>query len=268
VKRSEARCTTSARGTTPGGAPKKQLEQKDALHAGRKPREVPAGVTVKEPCNAYPNHKKALQDVGELSPRAWKNCEEATTLLVSRFGMGRLVPDLGRTTSRPCGLDGEEVRTGPTGRLHPPRALRVQVRLRCRTAGNAHAVRAGVRTIDEEGPPARKTGRGPKAFEAAEIRATLGGRVTPGLEAMILSGVNWGFGNADCGTRPFVAPDLAGGRTTTGPRRGSPAVAETVGVIPQGRGARYPAGRPRYLTLDLLNSGWLLPWVAGSITYA
>src|SRR6476620_1244386 len=55
----------------PDGSLKKYLEQKDDLHAGRKPRDTSEGVTVKVLCNAYLNHKKAFLDAGELSPRTW-----------------------------------------------------------------------------------------------------------------------------------------------------------------------------------------------------
>src|SRR5947209_14690307 len=51
----------------PDGALARYLEQKDALHAGRKPRESSDGVTVKDMANAFLNHKKALLDAGELS---------------------------------------------------------------------------------------------------------------------------------------------------------------------------------------------------------
>src|SRR3954469_24843525 len=61
----------------PEAALRKYLDQRDALHAGRKPREVvSAGVTVKDVCNAFLNHKQALVDAGELSPRTWKNGKE------------------------------------------------------------------------------------------------------------------------------------------------------------------------------------------------
>lgn len=80
----------------PDGALKKSLAEKDALHAGRKPREVSAGVTVKDLANAYLNHKKSLQEAGELSPRTWRNCEEAATVVVGQFGKSRLVADLGQ----------------------------------------------------------------------------------------------------------------------------------------------------------------------------
>src|SRR5579864_4917120 len=55
----------------PDAALAKYLEQKDALHAGRKPRESIDGVTVKELCNQFLNAKQAQVDTGELSPRTW-----------------------------------------------------------------------------------------------------------------------------------------------------------------------------------------------------
>jgi hypothetical protein len=52
----------------PDGALKEYLEQKDALHAGRRPRGATEGATVHEPVNRFLNQKQALVDVGELSP--------------------------------------------------------------------------------------------------------------------------------------------------------------------------------------------------------
>src|SRR5262245_58468856 len=49
----------------PDGALAKYLEQKDALHAGRKPREETEGVMVKELCNQFLNAKQALVESGE-----------------------------------------------------------------------------------------------------------------------------------------------------------------------------------------------------------
>src|ERR1700674_3301710 len=52
----------------PDAALAKYLEQKDALHPGRKPRADPEALTVKELCNAFLNAKQALVDAGELAP--------------------------------------------------------------------------------------------------------------------------------------------------------------------------------------------------------
>src|SRR5262245_40751477 len=61
----------------PDGALKKYLERKDDLHAGRTPRPDPEALTVKDLANAYLNHKQALLDAGELSPRTWRGYREA-----------------------------------------------------------------------------------------------------------------------------------------------------------------------------------------------
>src|SRR5437868_2697155 len=79
----------------PDGALKKYLEQKDALHAGHKPREDAGAATVKRLVNDFLNHKRALLDNGELSPRTWAEYKETTDLLVAHLGKGRLVADLG-----------------------------------------------------------------------------------------------------------------------------------------------------------------------------
>src|SRR5258708_16822458 len=53
----------------PDAALKKYLEQKEALHAGRAPRPDPDELTVKALVNAFLNHKDALLDAGDVSPR-------------------------------------------------------------------------------------------------------------------------------------------------------------------------------------------------------
>src|SRR5438105_8145770 len=55
----------------PDAALTKYLDQKDALHAGRKPRADPEALTVKDAANAFLIAKQALVDGGELSPRTW-----------------------------------------------------------------------------------------------------------------------------------------------------------------------------------------------------
>jgi hypothetical protein len=78
----------------PEAALDKYLEQKDDLHAGRTPRADAESLKLKDIANQYLNYKKALTDVGELSPCTWRNAKEATDLLVERFGKTRLVTDL------------------------------------------------------------------------------------------------------------------------------------------------------------------------------
>src|SRR5436305_12118990 len=77
----------------PDGALKKYLEQKDALHAGRKPREATGGVTIKDLCNQFLNAKRALVESGELTNRSWQDYKAACDLCVSHFGKNRLVAE-------------------------------------------------------------------------------------------------------------------------------------------------------------------------------
>src|SRR4051794_14472847 len=50
----------------PNAALNKYLAEKDALHAGRKPRPDTEGFTVKDAANTFLNHKRSLLDAGEL----------------------------------------------------------------------------------------------------------------------------------------------------------------------------------------------------------
>src|SRR6476659_6143930 len=55
----------------PDAALRKYLDQKDALHAGRRPRPEAEGVTVKALANAFLTHKQVLLAAGELTARTW-----------------------------------------------------------------------------------------------------------------------------------------------------------------------------------------------------
>jgi hypothetical protein len=79
----------------PDAALKKSLEQKDALHAGRKPRLDLVAVTVKNVANAFLRHKDALLAAREMSPRTRREYQDATVRLLARLGKQRIVADLG-----------------------------------------------------------------------------------------------------------------------------------------------------------------------------
>jgi hypothetical protein len=79
----------------PDGALKKYQEQAEALHVGRKPREDNGALTVKELCNEFLAAKAASRDAGKLTPRSWQDYKAAGVVLVTHFGKGRLVADLG-----------------------------------------------------------------------------------------------------------------------------------------------------------------------------
>jgi hypothetical protein len=78
----------------PDAARAKYLDQKDALNAGRKPREATEGATVKDAANSFLNSKQALVDAGELSPRTWAEYKAACDAVLTAFGKSRLLADL------------------------------------------------------------------------------------------------------------------------------------------------------------------------------
>jgi hypothetical protein len=83
----------------PKSAEDKYLAQKDALHAGRKPREqVSAGVTIKALCNAFLALKLSRVGSGELSPLTFDKYKQVAELIVKAFGKHRLVADVGPAT--------------------------------------------------------------------------------------------------------------------------------------------------------------------------
>lgn len=237
----------------PDGALQKYLEQRDYLHAGRKPRTAAEAVTVKELVNRYLTGKQALVTAGELSPRTFQNCKEATDLLVARLGRQRVVADLGPD-------DFADLRNKMTKRWGPVRVRDFIQRIRSvfKFGYEAGLLAAPMRFGPGFARPTKKTIRlerarkGPRLFEAAELRRLLAKAGTP-LAAMILLGVNAGFGNADCGTLPLNALDLTGGwvnyhRPKTGITRRCPLWPETVEALKEAL-ARRPEPR------DLVNAG-------------
>ncbi len=220
----------------PDGALKKYLEQKDALHAGRKPRDETAGVTIKELCNGFLLAKRALVESGELTNRSWQDDKAACDLIVSHFGKSRLVGDLDPE-------DFTALRGKMAKKWSPVTLGNVIQRMRVvfKFAWDNGQIDRPVRYGQGFKRPSRKVVRierarkGPKLFTADEIRRLLATASTS-MRAMILLGINGGFGNADCGHLPLSAVDLKAGmidfpRPKTGIPRRCPLWPETVQAI-------------------------------------
>jgi integrase len=209
----------------PDAALAKYLAEKDALHAGRKPRPEAGAVTLKDACNAFLNHKQTLLDAGWLSSLTWLKYKEVTDLLIARLGKTPLVGDLGPD-------DFAAIHRWMTTRWG---ALRVRdfiqhIRSVFKHALESELIEKPVRFGPGFARPSRKTmrleraARGTKMFEAEEIRRMLDAAGQP-LKTMLLLGVNGALGNSDIGKLPLSALDLNGGwvnypRPKTGiPRR-------------------------------------------------
>jgi integrase len=195
----------------PDAALQAYLDQKDALHAGRTPRPDPEALTVKDLANAFLNAKQALVDTGELARLTWGDYKTACDEIVASFGKNRLLTDLAPD-------DFARLRTRMAMKWGPQRLGKTIQFSRCvfKYAYDAGLIDRPVRFGPDFKRPSKKVLRlhrakqGPKLFTVEEVRKVLDIADTQ-LHAMILLGINCGFGNADCGTLPRTALDLDGG---------------------------------------------------------
>jgi integrase len=220
----------------PDGALAKYDEQKEALHAGKKPRESTEGLTVKELVNRFLTEKQARVDTGELTALTWGDYKTACDEVVAAFGKGRLVADLGPDDFAP--LRKKMAKRWGHHRL----AKTIQfIRSVFKFGFDSDLIDRPIRFGAGFNRPSKKTFRlhrasqGAKLFTADEIRRLIAA-ATPQHRAMILLGINCGFGNADCGTLPLTAVDLDAAmidypRPKTGIPRRCPLWPETVTAI-------------------------------------
>ena len=210
--------------------------QADALHSGRTPRPNSDGLTIRDLCNYFLTSKQRLLDTGEIVPRTFVDYKRITDRLVTAFGKSRLVDDLAADDF--ARLRAELAKTlGPVrlgGEIN-------QVKMVFKYGHDAGLIEKIVRYGSEFRKPSRKTLRknravnGQRMFEAVEIRKIVDSASQP-LRAMILLGINCGFGNTDCGTLPISAIDLEGGwidfpRPKTGIERRCPLWPNTVSAL-------------------------------------
>jgi integrase len=222
------------RWSDPEGSLESYLRQKDDLHAGRTPRPDTGAVTVKDIANGFLNAKRDAVDAGELSLRMWKDYQDACSEAVTAFGKGRLVRDL-----RPVDLAQLRKRLSlKWGAYRLSKAVQC-IRTLLKFAYDSEMIDQPIR-FGEFKRPSKKVLRlhrarqGAKLFTASEIRQMIDA-AGPSLRAMILLGINCGFGPADCGALPVSAIDFSNvldfPRPKTGILRRCPLWVETVEAL-------------------------------------
>jgi integrase len=184
------------------------LADRDYLLAGRTPPLHRDGLTVRDLCNKFLSSKKLLMDSGELSPRTWGDYYMTCEGMVEAFGKTRLVSDL-------AGADFEKLRAAFAKTLGPV-ALGNEIQ-RVRTvlkfAYDEELIEKPVRFGSSFKKPSRKSMRkarhaaGSRMIEAADLRQLIDAAGVP-LKAMILLGINCGFGQTDVSALPVAAIDL------------------------------------------------------------
>jgi len=233
--------------------------QVDNLQAGgggdatvvRTEEEAKGKLTVKDMCNAFLTAKLRQLESGEITPRTFTDYRSATDRLIAAFGKRRRVDDLRAT-------DFEKLRADIAKGNGPVRLgnLIQQIKTAFKYAYDSgmidHPVKFGphFRKPDKKVMRKHRATGGKKCFTADEIHQLLDGKVIqdengeekriPGVSiqvrAMILLGINCGFGNSDCASLPQDVVDLDNGwidyaRPKTGIDRRCPLWPETVDAL-------------------------------------
>jgi integrase len=221
----------------------------DDLHAGRTPRTKTDGLTVADLCNRFLTAKLRKTEAGEIGPRSFGEYRDTTDLLVNAFGRTRLVDDLSAD-------DFETLRASMAGRWGPFRLSSVITRVKTvfRYAFDSGLIDRPPRYGGEFQKPGKATLRkhraanGQRMLEPADLHRLMDAASVT-MRAMILLGLNAGFGNTDLATLPLSALDLDSGwitfpRPKTGIERRAPLWPETVAALRAASAAR-PAPRDR-----------------------
>ena len=221
----------------PDGALDNYLDQKDDLHAGRKPRgRRTGGIAVRELCNRFLKAKRDLVASGDMKERTWTDYRDACAVVVETFGPNRAVDDL-----RPEDFD---TLRAVLARRHSAIVLRnviQRVRSVFKWASDMDHVERPLKFGPHfKSPPKKRIRRerreaGEKLFTAVEIRAMINNADVP-MKAIVLLGVNGGLGNTDIAELPIKAFDLDRGwidypRPKTEVERRIPLWPETVKAI-------------------------------------
>jgi integrase len=210
--------------------------QKDALHAGKRPRVESDALTLKDLANDFLNMKQARVASGELSPRTMAEYVLVAKTLVKFFGDRRFVTDL-------LPDDYSELRNWMAkkwGLYRLGNSVKA-ARSVFKFAFESGKIDKPVRFGPNFSAPNKKTMRiyrskqERKLFTAQECRDLIEAASVP-MRAMVLLGLNCAFGNADCANLPLSAIDLAGGwvnfpRPKTGVERRCPLWPETISSI-------------------------------------
>ncbi|MFV1968385.1 MAG: tyrosine-type recombinase/integrase [Pirellulaceae bacterium] len=211
----------------------KYLDERDDLYAGRKPRANRDGVTVGRACDHFLHTKKARVESGELTEATWRDYQITAKRVVKVLGRDRLVDDL-----RPEDFDALRRDFAKTCGLVAIRNQITHARMIFNYAYKAGLIDCPIRFGANFSRPSAQSirrQRTPRMFEAVEVRRMLDA-AKPTMKAMILLGVNCGFGCADVGRLPKSAIDLKTGwvtfpRPKTGTERRVPLWAETIEAV-------------------------------------
>lgn len=196
----------------PDAALAKYLQDRDYLQAGQTPPGEQA--TLADVLNGFYDDKLRSLESGEITQRTFDEYEAVCEVIGETLGKHRPVAtisydDLGKLRS--------VLSKGKGGRQLSPVSIKRLLSLARMVFNHAneemgHAIRykKALRSPAARALRQARNEVGERLFTPAELR-DLVKTARPQLRAMILLGINCGFGNGDCGTLPIEALDLDGG---------------------------------------------------------
>jgi integrase len=234
------------------------MRQKDDLLAGREPKSKAqaeaegTGLVVGKLCDDFLNWKRELLTTGELSQRTFTTYLQSCQRLSAALGKHKLVEEL-------TAADFQSLRNA-LARDRSPVTLRgdvLNIRMVFKWGYDHGLIKNPPRYGQAFAIPGKATLRrarqasGKRMFEADELRKIIDAAPQP-MKAMILLGINCGFGATDCSTLPRSAVDLKAGwidfpRPKTAVERRCPLWPETIAALQEAfeldREARDPADK-------------------------
>ncbi len=184
---------------------KKYLAEKDYLHAEKKPPTLKDGLILKDLVNRFLTSKQQRIDTGELSGRTFQSYLATCERVLVKFGKSRLVED----------LNPEDFASLRTSLAKTRKAVSLGNEItRCKMifkyGYDEWLIDRPIRYGQSFSKPRKKTIRiqrsqkGMQMFESEELQIVLNNAPLQ-LKAMILLGVNCGFGQSDVAALPKSA---------------------------------------------------------------
>jgi integrase len=267
----------------PEAAHRRYLEVAAELHAGRTPHQTVSadGCTVKDACNHYLTFQVHKLESGEITARSFEDYRNAVESFARFVGHSRAVRDLSPD-------DFQQYRQKLTRSGVPAKGRGLGVYALTRTITIIRSLFKYAYEMDIldrpfkfgkafERPSAKlrrksrntaEMANGKRLYDAGAIRAMLKASDVP-LRAMILLGINGGFGNADCAMLPIKAIDfdraiIEFNRPKTGIERVVPLWPETLEAL-----RKSIAKRPQPVDEEARNLVFVTtfgrPWIRGKI---
>lgn len=224
----------------PEGAEKRLDEHLRAKRTGQRPRTVHGSLTVRELANRFMSHQHARAKAGEIALRSFGDSKGAVDDFTARVGLDTLVGDL-----VPEHFAAHRARLRERFGAHALSRNVTLVRQMFKWAFDSDLIDRPVKFgpgFDKPSAKELRKGKRKLLYTPDEIRRLIDGAGVP-LKAIILLGINCGFGNADIGALPADAVDLDSGvidyrRTKTGFARRCLLWRETIDALKAAKAAR------------------------------